>query len=370
VRVSVVAEQLLAPVPGGTGRYTSELVAGLIRTAGPDDLVTTWVAWHRDAERARIRGSSGPRRLPLPRRALAEAWALGAGPAPGGELVHAPTLLVPPRRSRPLVVTIHDAVPWTHPQTLTARGVRWHRRMAAIAARHADAVTVPTEAVGDELTHALPQLSASRIHVLGAGVTRALVDDPSAQRRADVRRRLDLPERYVITLATLEPRKGLDVLVSALAAMGEGAPPLLAVGQLGWGGVELDSVARDAGLPAGAARALGHVDDADLAVVLREAEALVAPSRAEGFGLPLIEAMAVGTPVICSDIPAFREVAADAALLVPVGDPGALAAAMGRLTGDAGLRARLVAAGLSRAAGFDWDRVARRAWQLYRDLAG
>ena len=99
----------------------------------------------------------GPVRLALPRRPLIAAWQQGRGPRPGDcDLVHAPTLLAPPRGRRPLVVTIHDAVPWTHPTTLTPRGVDWHRAMAARVARTADAVVVPTQAVADVLADLLP----------------------------------------------------------------------------------------------------------------------------------------------------------------------------------------------------------------------
>jgi glycosyltransferase involved in cell wall biosynthesis len=123
-------------------------------------------------------------------------------------------------------------------------------------------------------------------------------------------------------------------------------------------------------LPDGAVRAIGRIPDDQLGVVLREAQALVAPSRAEGFGLPLVEAMAVGVPVVCTDIPAFREVTAGAALSVPVADAAALGEALERVLSDPDERARLAAAGRTRSGAFDWDDVARRAWTLYRRVLG
>jgi glycosyltransferase involved in cell wall biosynthesis len=183
-----------------------------------------------------------------------------------------------------------------------------------------------------------------------------------------VRERLELPERFILTLATLEPRKGLDVLIAALARLGAGAPPLLVVGQPGWGGVDIDATARAAGLPVGAVRTLGRIDDADLSVVLRAANALVAPSRAEGFGLPVAEAMAVGTAVVCSDAPALVEVAGDAAMIVARGDDGVLAEAIEAVWADEALRGRLSEAGVLRSARYTWDAVAQRAWRLYREL--
>jgi glycosyltransferase involved in cell wall biosynthesis len=265
------------------------------------------------------------------------------------------------------VVTVHDAVPYTHAETLTTHGARWHRRMIERAARQADAITVPSAAVAAALAEAVPGWRPERVHVLGAGVTRALLAEPDPQRVGVVRRHLDLPARYLLTVATLEPRKGLDIALAALARWDQ-APPLLVVGATGWGGVDVGDAARRAGLREGAVRALGRISDADLAVVFRGAAALVAPSRAEGFGLPLVEAMALGVPVVASDIPPFREVAGDAAVLVPVADAAALADALAHVLTDDGARNALVAAGRLRAASFDWDTVAARAWQLYRTV--
>ena len=368
MRVGFLLEQALAPTPGGTGRYSSELAAALARTARVGDEVATWTAWHRDIRGAVVAGVAGPTRLPLPRRPLIAAWERGLGPAPRGvDLLHAPTLLFPPRQQIPIVVTIHDVVPWTHPETLTPHGVKWHRSAATRASRVADAITVPTEAVATSLRKVLPHLRPERLHVVGGGVSTALRVAPSAELIADVTCRLQLPDRYVVSLATLEPRKGLDTLVAALGKL-PGAPPLLVVGQPGWGGVDLLSAARAAGLGGDGVRLLGPLPDRELGVVLRKAIMLVMPSRAEGFGLPVAEAMTVGTPVVCTADPALAEVAGDAAQLVPVDDSAALAEAIEALLHDSSRRDQLVARGLARAPRFDWDDVARRAWGLYHDI--
>ena len=364
VRIGVVLEQLLSPVPGGTGRYAAEVAEALARRPGV--AVTGWVAWHRDVGPATRDGVSGPRRLALPRRPLIAAWERGLGPDPRAvDVLHAPTLLAPPRRSRPLVVTVHDAVPWTHPETLTPRGVRWHRAMAERVARTADAVVVPTHAVRRALE---PHLRLPHVVVVGEGVTpglRALPADAEARRR-----RLDLPDSgYLLSLATLEPRKGLDVLLAALADPAAPDLPLLVVGQPGWGGVDPARIAADLGLPAGRVRPLGRLPDADLAVVLRDATALVVPSRAEGYGLPVLEGMAAGTPVVTSDDPALVEVGADATRTAPVGDAAALARALAAVTDDAAMRAQMVSAGYLRAAATTWDSAAGELVSLYEGLA-
>jgi glycosyltransferase involved in cell wall biosynthesis len=370
VRVAVLLEQCLAPVPGGTGRYAGEVAAALAATAPAGSTVAGWTAWHRDVGPARVAGVAGPHRLPLPRRPLVAAWERGAGPAPAGaDVVHAPTLLAPPRRGVPLVVTVHDAVPWTHPHTLTPRGVAWHRRMAERVSREADAVVVPTAAVAEELRGVLPRLPADRLVVVGEGSTAALAEPPpDADGRAA---RLGLPAGgYLLSLATLEPRKGLDVLLAALADPAAPALPLLVVGQPGWGGVDPAAEAARLGLPADRVRPLGRLPDADLATVLHRATALVVPSRAEGFGLPVLEAMAAGVPVVSSDAPALVEVGGGATAVVPRDDPRALAATLAELAGDADRRAALAAAGRRRATDFSWTSAARALWTVYARARG
>jgi glycosyltransferase involved in cell wall biosynthesis len=260
-------------------------------------------------------------------------------------------------------VTVHDAVPWSHPDTLTPRGVRWHRRMIERAARVADAIVVPTAAVAEDLTHHV-RLRAAPV-VVPEGVSAALHPPPDAAARAE---RLGLPEGdFLVTLATLEPRKGLDVLLRALALRAAPAVPLLVVGQPGWGGVEVAGSAEHLGI-ASRVRLLGRLADQDLAVVLDRAAVLVAPSRAEGFGLPVLEAMAAGLPVVSSDAPALVEVGGGATVPVPVGDSEALADALAEVLGSADLRARLAAEGRRRAASFSWTAAAQRLWDLYGSL--
>jgi glycosyltransferase involved in cell wall biosynthesis len=366
VRVGVVLEQVLAPVPGGTGRYAAEVAGALGATAAPGDEVSGWTAWHRTAAAARISGVAGPRRLPLPRRPLVAAWERSARPRPRRvDLVHALTLLAPLGGARPVVVTVHDAVPWTHPETLTPRGVRWHRHTAERAAASAAALVVPTEAVARELARHLDPRCP--VVVVGEGVSgRLALPADAAARRAALGAHVG---GYLLTTATLEPRKGLDVLVAALARPGAPDLPLLVAGQAGWGGVDLAGLAAGAGLPAGRVRALGRVPDADLAALMHGAAALVVPSRAEGFGLPVLEGLSAGVPVVTSDDPALVEVGGGATAVAPIGDPAALAAALARVTGDEELRRDLVRRGRLRAGEFSWTGAATRLWDLYRTVA-
>ncbi|TCO65655.1 glycosyltransferase involved in cell wall biosynthesis [Actinocrispum wychmicini] len=354
----MLTEQLLAPVPGGTGRYTRELVTAMAECAPTGWTITGVTARHRDLSNAVIPGVDGPRALPLPRRALTAAWERGVRLWPGGDAVHAPTPLAPPNAKRGLVVTVHDTVPFTHPETLTKRGAAWHQAMIRRAAERATAIVVPTAAVAAELSEYAP--GPARVHVVGHGVPSFVARAP--EDADQIAERLKLPPRYVLAVGTVEPRKGLGVLVQAMALPDAPDLPLVIAGPSGWGDVHLG------GLPADRLRLLGYLSDAELAVVLRHATVLAAPSMAEGFGLPVLEAMAVGVPVVHSDAPALVEVAGGTGVQVSRNDPVALATALRDVLTDPGRTATLVEAARARAAGFTWAKAAESLWELHLEL--
>jgi glycosyltransferase involved in cell wall biosynthesis len=224
-------------------------------------------------------------------------------------------------------------------------------------------VLTPTAAVAAELGDVLG-LAADRLRVVPNGVTRWPVDaDGGAARRE----RLALPARYVVCLATLEPRKGLDVALRALALPDADGVALAVIGPPGWGGVDVADEAARAGLAADRLFGLGRLEDADVAAVVRGALALLQPSRAEGFGLPVVEAQALGVPVVITDVPALREVGGDAVLVVGVDDEAALGAAVGRLAGEPGLVADLARRGPDNAAKYTWEAAADAAWRAYEE---
>lgn len=372
----VVVDQMLARVPGGIGRYTQELTRELIATAPRDCEVEAVVSAHppekEEELRQRLPGLARIHRLHLGRRELSRAWQYGIGIPAGGGMIHAPSLFAPlrsheSREGEQIAVTIHDTVPWTHPETLTPHGAKWHRAMAKRARKHADAVVVPTHAVAQQLSEVLD--FGDRLRVIGGAVGSGLMLPDDAEERAVA---LGLPAEYVLSVGTLEPRKGLVSLIAAFGGASAPEIPLLIVGPTGWGELDIAAVADEQGLDEHRVRALGVLSDADLAVVLDRATLFVYPSIAEGFGLPVLEAMHFGVPVVHSDDAALLEVAADAGLAVERGDaedyPERLALAMSSVLSDTALRERLSVAGRDRARAFSWRDSAERVWALHAEI--
>lgn len=366
--LTVVAEQLAARVPGGIGRYTASLLPELIRAAPAGWQVEALVAGHPQAVAddlaARFPGLAGVRRLPYPPRLLPELWRRGIpGTMPRGR-VHAASALAPLSARSHTVVSLHDAVPWTHPETLTPHGAAWHRAMGRRAARYADGIAVLTQAVADQLAEV--EDFGDRLHVVPPAVSPTLVLPDDADGRAAA---LGLPERYVLTVGTLEPRKALGALIEAMASPAAPPLPLVVVGPTGWGGVSVTDAAARAGLGPDRVLPLGFLSDADLAVAYDRATVFAFPSLAEGFGLPVLEAFSFGTPVVTSDDPALVEVAAGGALVV-TREPAAsypirLAESIRSLVEYPGDAARHASAGLSRAADFSWRATADAVWGLH-----
>ncbi|MEX1078633.1 MAG: glycosyltransferase family 1 protein [Homoserinimonas sp.] len=379
----VVVDHIVAPVPGGVGRYTEELTRQLIALAPPDCDVAGLVSASSDEDYDRLRmllpGLADLVALPLDRRNLRRAWQAGITSVPGTTMtdkgmVHAPSLLAPLGKHDRLnevgnqtVVTIHDVAPWTHPDALSPRKVAWHKAMAKRSRRYADAVVVPTHAVAAELDDIMG--FGERIRVIGGAVSPKLTTPVDADARAE---RLELPERYILSVGTLEPRKGLEPLIRSLAHADSADLPLLIAGPSGWGDLDVASIAADAGLEPGRVRTVGFLPDADLAVALDRATVFAFPSIAEGFGLPVIEALSFGTPVVHSDTPAVVEVAAGAGVTVPREDPAGyperLAQAIASVANDATLAERLRFQGLDRSGAFSWQDSAEKVWQLHADL--
>lgn len=349
----------------GIGRYTAALLdelAGLAPSRGLDVGVTAFsVRGHRSL-RSRLPAGVRARGLPVPARALRAAWS--RVPVPPVELLvgavgvmHATNFVLPPAIRAAGVVTVHDLAFLDRPDEL-APAEHGLPGLVRSAVRRAAIVCTPTTAVARQVVQRLG-VRDDRIVVTPLGVDPAWF--VAAAPNEEIRRRLGLPRHYLLFVGTAQPRKGLDVLLKAHEVATE-APPLVLAGAAGWGPLA----------PAGdRARVLrtGYLSEVDLRRVVAGAAALVLPSRDEGFGLPLLEALACGIPVITTDAPALVEVAGGHAQHVPVGDVDALADALS--TVDAAARdAETAAARRAHASEYTWRACAESTVDAYRLAAG
>lgn len=278
-------------------------------------------------------------------------------------LYHAVEWAQPLRSAAPVVVTVHDLIPFLYPRLYP-----WMRRerLAALRLlRHADAVVAVSRCTADD-TIRLARVDPGRITVVPHGVAAGFA--PAAAAEVDaVRARLGVEGPYLLSVGTFDPRKRAQLLMDAAARL-EGVTLVVAGDQGAYAGAVAAAAAR-AGV---AARTLitGHLPAGDLVALYSGAVCLLFTSGYEGFGLPLLEAMACGTPAVAFRNSAIGEVGGAAALLVDDGDTAALAAAARRLVDDPGERAERVAAGREWASGFTWDATARRTLEVYRSLHG
>ena len=287
----------------------------------------------------------------------------------GFDVFHAPGYVAPARMPVPLVLTVYDLVALRHPELAKWTNVRHYRRRMPPAARRAARVIVPTQCVARQVVEHLG-VARERVRVVPLAVDEKL-RPPSQQERSRVRVRYDLPHAFLLFVGNIEPKKNLATLLRAFAQLrADGLPhELVIAGKPAWKCRRTLRLPEDLGVQ-DAVRLLGYVDEWDLAGLYGASELFVFPSLVEGFGLPPLEAMACGTPVVTSDAEALVETTADAAEHAPAADPGELADAIRRVLGDPARRARLRAAGAERAAQFTWARTAEMTRTVYREAAG
>jgi glycosyltransferase involved in cell wall biosynthesis len=288
----------------------------------------------------------------------------------GADIVHIPGGTPGPLASpMKMVMTVHDLAPTRHPELLPHARSRWYwGRMVPRAARRADAVLVPSAATKRDAV-ALAGIPETRIHVAHWGVPLDLGGTANLPTPAELRATYGLPEVYVLYVGTIDRRKDYRTLLGAVCRL-DPEVHLVVAGTIIAGRTDFpDTVAR-----LGLGRrviVLGYVPEPDLPALYRGAAVFVYPSFYEGFGLPVLEAMACGTPVVAYRTTSLPEVAGDAAILLePPVAPETLAGAITRLTRDGDLRRCLVERGLARAATFDWRTTAAVTARVYESLAG
>ncbi|OLE01727.1 MAG: hypothetical protein AUG91_00505 [Actinobacteria bacterium 13_1_20CM_4_69_9] len=321
---AVVDDSPLIQTRAGTARYVTSLLRELRRR---DDVEVSTASFGRSGKLST-----------LARDGLWYPFALGR--RRDGDVLHCPTYRGPLRSALPLVVTVHDLAVLRHPDAFN----RWTRtysprvvpRVLAAARR----IIAVSEFTRRELVELL-RVPDEKIRVVPNGIDDEFTPEGPA---AD--------GEYVLAVGTLEPRKNLPRLVEAARRSGV---ELRVVGARGWGGVEVGG---------NGVRWLGEVTDADLARLYRGARCVAYPSVYEGFGIPVLEAMACGAPVVTSRGTAMEEIADGAAVLVDPSDPAELAAGIERAAAE---RETLVPRGLERARAFRWDAVARATVGVYRE---
>ncbi len=269
------------------------------------------------------------------------------------------------------VMTLHDAGPWRYPQALTLHGRLYFRTLLAHGTRAYDRVITVSKHAKAEVGHFLGERYLAKISIIpeAARPEFALPAPPAFLQQ--VRQRFDLPDRYFFTVSTVEPRKNLVTLLDAYVLLkqqlGELCPPLIIVGRKGW---NCDDILSYMSELEGHVRFTGYVSDEELIALYQMATCLVFPSLYEGFGLPVLEAMMAGCPVITSTASSLPEVAGDAALLVDPMKAGDISDAMLRLLQDETLRSSLQAQGKTWAAHFSWAETARMTRDVYIALVG
>ena len=352
--VSAVPEKV-----AGAGRYVVEIARRLPAYGLDTTLVSRrgdhrWATWSPKARTASIVPSARVARL------LYEQTLLGRSePARGADVWHSPHYTMPRGIHVPLVVTIHDLTFFTNPEWHERSKVHYFQRAIRVAAQRADALIAVSEFTARQMREILNPRAPIVVAPHGVDLERF---QPRSTPQSGV--------PYLLFLGTREPRKGLDVLVAAFQEIAPLIPEveLWIVGQRGWGDADesYDAIGGRRRI-----RTVGYVSDDELPELLSGAEAVIYPSRGEGFGLPVLEAMASGVPVITSADTVMAEVAGGCAELTPIGDVPALASAMQRvLAMPPGERRERTQRARDRAEHFTWENSLEahlRAYQLAQD---
>lgn len=357
----MTVEQCWHRVPGGTASAALATIEA-IRDRAEFDLVGV-AARHRTPPAEPWEPGIPVGHLPLPRVALYQAWHVLRLPrvqvAVGGvDLIHATTLAVPPR-SAPLVLTLHDLLFLRQPQHFTRRGLRLFRRGLDLARRDADIVLCSSRATLRDCVDA--GFDPARVRLVPLGVEARPV---AAEEIDAVRRRYGLQRRYVLWVGTIEPRKNLRRLLAAFASL-DADVDLVLVGPKGWH-EDVDALVRSRDR----VRVMGFVPRATLRALYAGASVFCFPSLLEGFGLPVLEAMSQGVPVVTSKGTATEEIAGDAALLVDPTDTDEIRDAMRRVVEDEILARELADAARGRAGDYSWERTAELVAEAYREVLG
>ncbi|MGI9023746.1 MAG: glycosyltransferase family 4 protein [Acidimicrobiales bacterium] len=367
LRIGFDGTPLLGPKTG-IGWYTHELIDAVARRSPDDDILVFPISW-RTARMLHLDPPHRPNvsvtRRMAPARPLWAVW--DRVPFPPVEwlvkcdVFHATNFICPPSSKVPTVVTVHDIGFVHHPDSVSP-AIRRMANLLPSVLRRASVVIAVSDFTRSELAAWLPDV-ADRIVVIPNGSHRRSVAPSDAG--------LKPGPPYALMLGTLEPRKNVALALDAIHILRDRGTDLRLV-LAGSASPQFDLAAnlRRRGLGQPEVVHAGYLDDARLAGLMAGARLLVFPSLYEGFGMPIIEAMESGLPVVAARAGATPEIAGDAAMLVDPGDAEGFADAMHRVATDTELRNRLITAGREQASRFSWDKAADSALRIYQSLAG
>jgi glycosyltransferase involved in cell wall biosynthesis len=370
MRAGINAESLFQRVATGTGVYTLALCDAMAAAGRSDELVL----FHAAHPIVPTAVDALPlRRCPfqLDHDALYASWTDARRPAPQIvcgplDVVHAPGPMLPPGGAAAVVATVHDLAPLRFPERYPRAARLSLKRGLRFAAREADRIICPSRSTADEVQELLG-VEAERLRVVPHGVAMPVPDAEEARRFVTQR---GISEPYVLWIGTQEERKNVLAVLDAFArvARDDAETTLVVHGPQGWLGAEMADGIRRRRLEGRTLVSEGGLTRPELAALYSRARVFLFPSIYEGFGLPVLEAMACGAPVITSDRSAMPESAGDAALLVDPDDHDALGETLAALLEDPAAREDLSRRGRARAAAFGWDVTARRTWDVYEEL--
>lgn len=350
----------------GVGAVASEVLARVVQREDID-VIAYSVSWRgRDRLRDIVPPGVAVSTRPIAAQPLRQLWRRVNWPPITWwtgrlDVVHGPNFVVPPARGAAELVTVHDLTFIRYPE-LSNRDTLQYPGLIRRAVRRGAHVHAVSEFVAAEVIDVF-DVDADRVHVVPNGVDAIATGDPEAGRTVAG------GDRYVLAVGTVEPRKDYPLLVDAfdLLAADDAGVRLVVAGQDGWGTKALDA-ALDRAHHRDRVIRLGFVDDRTRADLLAGASVFAFPSRYEGFGLPPLEAMAAGTPVVATRAGALPQVLGDAAVFVEPGDTSGLATALAAVMTDSAKRASLIEQGRQRAARYSWDACAEGLIHLYQRL--
>lgn len=288
----------------------------------------------------------------------------------GTDVLHAPAYLLPIRSTCPTVLTVYDAMALTHAHWCRAINRLNYRMLMPPSIRRANAIIVPSEFTARQLVSLFPE-AGEKVRVIPLGVSEMFRADADERADEQVIRSHGIPSPYLLFVARHEPKKNLRALVEAfhLLKANDGIPhKLVLAGASGWGCRSAYRRIHELGLSGDVIRP-GFIPNESLPALYRQADVFVFPSLYEGFGLPPLEAMACGTPVVCSKTGSLPEVVEDAALLVDPTRPPDIARGIFTVLEDRDTRTALSQLGRIHASTFSWEATAQRTDDVYREVA-